>query len=125
MSKLKNGIELADLYDREELKKIDTLFLSHLAEQEPKLRRKLVTAWESVKKLSHSGESALIVEPTCPVEAIKRDSDPAALRSQPQIYGDLAEYYSEKIVLPGAENWKTVTNKFERHFSENPAKENA
>ena len=66
-----------------------------------------------------------VCEPECPVEAISDDSDESSKK-----WIEINRKYSEiwpninKIGTPpvDSDDWKDVSNKFEKHFSEKPGK---
>lgn len=65
-----------------------------------------------------------VCEPECPAEAIKADTDGDAAEKWLELnrkYSDLWPNITRKIDAPAdADDWKTVENKFENHFSDNP-----
>lgn len=67
-----------------------------------------------------------VCEPTCPVEAIKPDSNPvaASFLDMNLKFSEIWPNITRKKQGPeDADKWREVPNKFKDHFSENPGAE--
>ncbi len=65
-----------------------------------------------------------VCEPECPIEAIKPDTEGDAAEKWLEMNREYSETWPnitrKKDPLPEADDWQTVPNKFEKHFSSNP-----
>ena len=65
-----------------------------------------------------------VCEPECPIEAIKPDTEVEAAEKWLEINRQYSETWPnitrKKDPPPDADDWQTVPNKFEKHFSNNP-----